>query len=93
VRFSKKETSGSITLHIIIKNCDQSCIVVPPITYYWTVPQILDHSYIVGNLTNSKIAETKTLEPLKSWHFCISNFEFVNFPTRYEWSKIRGTVQ
>jgi hypothetical protein len=37
----------------------------PVITYYWTVPLILDHSYLVGNLTNSKIAETKALEPLK----------------------------
>ncbi len=37
-----------------------------PITYYWTVPLILDHSYLVGNLTNSKIAETKALEALKS---------------------------
>jgi hypothetical protein len=25
----------------------------------------LDHSYLVGNLTNSKIAETKAIEPLK----------------------------
>ncbi len=46
----------------------------PPITYCWTVPLILDHSYLVGNLANSKIAGTKALEPLKSWHFCISNF-------------------
>ncbi len=46
----------------------------PPITYCWTGLLTLDHSYIVGNLTNSKIAETKDLEPLKSWHFCISNF-------------------
>jgi hypothetical protein len=46
----------------------------PPITYYWTGFLILDHSYLVGNLTNSKIAETKALESLKSWHFCISNF-------------------
>jgi hypothetical protein len=38
----------------------------PTITYYWTAPLILDHSYLVGNLTNSKIAETKALEPLKS---------------------------
>jgi hypothetical protein len=30
-----------------------------PITYYWTVPLILDHSYLVGKLTNSKIADTK----------------------------------
>ncbi len=38
----------------------------PPITYYWTGLVILDHTYLVGNLTNSKIAETKALEPLKS---------------------------
>jgi hypothetical protein len=37
-----------------------------PITYYWTGLLILDHSYLVGNLTNSKIAGTKPLEPLKS---------------------------
>jgi hypothetical protein len=30
----------------------------PPITYYWTCLIILDHSYLFGNLTNSKIAET-----------------------------------
>jgi hypothetical protein len=38
----------------------------PSITYYWTVPLILDHSHLFGNLTNSKIAETKALEPLES---------------------------
>jgi hypothetical protein len=38
----------------------------PPITYYWTGFLILDHSYLVGNFTNSEIAETKALEPLKS---------------------------
>jgi hypothetical protein len=27
---------------------------------------LMDHSYLVGNLTNSKIAETKAVEPLKS---------------------------
>ncbi len=31
----------------------------PPITYYWTVPVILDHSYLVGKLKSSKIADTK----------------------------------
>ncbi len=31
---------------------------------------MLDHLYLVENLLNSKIAETKALEPLKSWHFC-----------------------
>ncbi len=39
---------------------------LPPITYYWTGLLILDHSYLVRNLTNSQIAETKALEPLKS---------------------------
>jgi hypothetical protein len=38
----------------------------PTITYYWTVPLILDRSYLVGNLENSNIAETKALGPLKS---------------------------
>jgi hypothetical protein len=38
----------------------------PSITYYWTVPLILDHSYLVRYLKNSKIGETKVLEPLKS---------------------------
>ncbi len=36
----------------------------PPIAYYWTVPLILDQWYFVWNLKNSKIAETKALEPL-----------------------------
>jgi hypothetical protein len=31
----------------------------PPITYYWTLPLILDYSYLVGKLTSSKIADTK----------------------------------
>ncbi len=52
----------------------------PPITYYCTGLLILDHSYLVGNLTNPKIAETKALEPIKSWHFCISNFRTCWFP-------------
>jgi Ca2+/Na+ antiporter len=34
-------------------------IYLPPITYYWTVPLILDHSYLGGKLTSSKIADTK----------------------------------
>jgi hypothetical protein len=32
---------------------------VPPIAYYFTVSLILDHSYLVGKLTSSKIADTK----------------------------------
>jgi hypothetical protein len=38
----------------------------PDIIYYWTVPLILDHSYLVEILTNSRIAEAKALKPLKS---------------------------
>ncbi len=34
----------------------------PEITYHWTVPLILDHSYLVGKLTSSKIADTKVPE-------------------------------
>ncbi len=34
-------------------------ILYPPITYYWTVPLILVHSYLLGKLTSSKIADTK----------------------------------
>jgi hypothetical protein len=54
---------------LIIVNAAKDVMVkdsYPPITYYWTVFLMLDHSYLVGNLTNSKIAETKALEPLKS---------------------------
>ncbi len=42
------------------------CDGYPPITYYWTGLLILDHSYPIGDLTNSKIAETKALQPPKS---------------------------
>jgi hypothetical protein len=31
----------------------------PPITYSWTVSLILDHTYLVGKLTRTKIADTK----------------------------------
>jgi hypothetical protein len=36
-----------------------SLVQYPMITYYWTVPLFLDHSYLVGKLTSSKIADTK----------------------------------
>ncbi len=39
---------------------------VPPITDYWTVPLIVDHSYLVGKSTSSKIADTKVKE---LWRF------------------------
>jgi hypothetical protein len=50
---SKQANSGAVVRYL-------------PIIYYWTGFLILDHSYLVGNLTNSKIAQTKALEPLKS---------------------------
>jgi hypothetical protein len=31
----------------------------PPITYYWTVLLILDHSNLIGKLASWKIADTK----------------------------------
>ncbi len=43
-----------VTLYFMI-----TLVMYPPITYYGTVPLILDHSYIVGNSTISKIANTK----------------------------------
>ncbi len=57
----------------------------PPITYSWTVPLILDHSYLVGKATSSKVADTKVSG---FWRF-FKAFEsaildFVKFPTRYE---------
>jgi hypothetical protein len=63
-----------------------------PITYYWTVHLILDHSYIVGKLTSSKIADQKCQDFKGSKAFVSAIFELVKYPTRYEWSNIRGTV-
>ncbi len=51
---------------------------VTPGHLYWTVILILVWTTHISlgtwQLTNSKIAVTKALEPLKSWHFCFSNF-------------------
>ncbi len=43
------------------------------IIYYWTGLLILDQSYLVGNLTNSKIAETKAVSGVNElyWSFDI----------------------
>ncbi len=64
-----------------------------PITNYWTVPLILDHSYVVGKLTSLKIADKKCQDFRGSKAFVSEIFEFVMFPTRYEWSNIRRPVQ
>ncbi len=54
-----------IQLHIFIftyrldkQNGSKSKNIYPPIIYYWTVPLILDHSYLVGKSTSSKIVDT-----------------------------------
>ncbi len=59
------------------------------ITQYTPNHLVLDRSpnigpliYLVGNLTNSKIAEAKAFECLKSWHFFISNFQTCKFPNK-----------
>ncbi len=54
--------------------CSNGIRLYPRITYFCTCLLILDNSYLVGNLTYSKIAETIALEPLKSWHIYISKF-------------------
>jgi sialidase-1 len=44
------------------KVCRNLCVSFsnyPPIIYYWTVPLILDHSYLVEKSTGSKIADIK----------------------------------
>jgi hypothetical protein len=86
------EHHGQQTLALYEPINRSKSVYYPTITYYWTVPIILDHSYLVGNLTHSKIAETKAFEPLK-FTFVSAIFELVDFPTRYEWSNIMGTVQ
>ncbi len=67
---------------------------VPPITYYWTVPVILDHSCLVGKSNRFKKMLIQKCQDFRgSEAFVSAIFEFVKFPTRYEGSIIRGTVQ
>jgi hypothetical protein len=49
--------------------------------------------YLVGKLTGSKIAVIKGQDFRGSKAFVSAIYEFVKFPTRYEWSNIRGIVQ
>jgi hypothetical protein len=42
-----------------IEQITQNEIEYPTITYYWTVPLILDQSDLVGKSTSSKIADTE----------------------------------
>jgi hypothetical protein len=66
---------------------------LPPVTYYWTVPLILDHSHLVGKLTSSNLLIQKCQDFRCSKAFISAILEFVKFPTRYEWFKIRRPVQ
>ncbi len=66
---------------------------LPPNTYYWTVPLILDHSYLVGKLTSRNLLIQKCQDFRDSKAFVSAIFVFVKFPTRYEWSNIRRPVQ
>ncbi len=45
---------GSMALSAIV--CSPSPL---PITYFWTMPLSLDHPYLIGKITSSKIADTK----------------------------------
>jgi hypothetical protein len=45
------------TLHVDRHRGQTATWLVPPITYYRTVSLILDHSYLVGKSTSSKIAD------------------------------------
>ncbi len=52
--------TNRLRFHPVVKpRTNVSLKAYPPITYSWTVPLILDHSYLVGKLTSSKIADTK----------------------------------
>jgi hypothetical protein len=46
-------------------NVDGISVDYAPITYYWTVPLILDHPYLDGKLTSSKLAYTKVVRILE----------------------------
>jgi hypothetical protein len=55
-----------------------------PITYYWTVSLILDHSYLIEKLTSSKIADTKVSWFSRFCNFCFSNFWTCRVPNEIQ---------
>ncbi len=70
--------------------------IYPPITYYWTVPLILDHSgthISLGNKQVQKLLIQMCQDFRGSKAFVTAIFEFFKFPTRYKWSNIRRPVQ
>jgi hypothetical protein len=77
----KKEMNDKSSKMNVFRETSICQLCYPSITYYWTGLLMLDHSHLDGNLTNSKIAEPKPLEPDI---FVSSIFELVNIPTRYE---------
>ncbi len=59
---SKAPVAGQTLTALLLMNLFESLlktIWLPPITYYWTVLLILDHSYLVGKSIKSKMADTK----------------------------------
>ncbi len=59
----KKKSSYLLILHMpgslnFVPGSKLFALTPPPITYDWTVPLLLDHSYLVGKLTSSKIAKS-----------------------------------
>ncbi len=72
--------------------------IYPPITYYWTVPLTLDHSYLLGKLTSSNFKycwykSVKILDVLKLFSissllwttFSVWNI-FIYLPITYYWT-------
>ncbi len=53
---------------------------------------MLDHSFLVGKQIQ-KLLKQKLQNLQNPYTFVSAIFELVNFPTRYEWSKIMDTVQ
>jgi hypothetical protein len=56
--WSEKQANSCAVVECISKS-SLGFVLYPPITYYWTVLLILDHSYLVGKLTGSEIADKK----------------------------------
>jgi hypothetical protein len=55
----KREEERDVQVYIAAYVDARNRYIYPLITYYWTVPLIVDHSYLVGKLTSSKIADAK----------------------------------
>ncbi len=93
-RSAQNETLCVDERHEVMKMKDIKCTFDPPdhllMDRFPNIGPLISH----GNLAYSNNAETKGFRTSKNPDSFVSAiFEFVNFPTRYEWSKIRGSVQ